>query len=271
MSDENVDISVCVTTKNVEDTIDRCLQSVSGWAAEIVVIDSDSQDRTIDICESFDAKIYQHEFSGFSDLYRTAISKAENEWVLILDADEEVSDPLQQEIIEELKSPTSIAYSIPLKTNMFDDWVRTSQSKTCLGKRDCIEFRQEYVHSKMTVSEEYEGQVGALSSPIHHYTYDRVSDYLNKFDQYTSLEALRHFESEHTPNYLKFIAKAFAVAFYHLFINRAILDGYRGVLFATMSFQYQIVSHAKIRDIKRLKDEKPDNWKQYWIEEECKR
>lgn len=264
-------LSVCVTTRNVVDTIDTCLDSISELADEIVVLDSDSNDGTLEICRSYDADIYQYEFEGFADMFRTAISKASNDWVLLLDADEEVSSELKTEIERKLANPDSVAFEIPLKTQMFGDWVRTSQTKTCLARKDVIEFRQDYIHPQMSVLSEYEDQISTMTHPINHYTYDRVSEYIEKFDQYTSLEAIRHVDSGSRPSYLRFFTKAVGVCFYHLFVNRAILDGYRGILFGLLSFQYQMVTHAKIKDIDRLQKEEPDEWRDIWITEECGR
>ena len=270
-SEQSVPLSVCVTTKNVDETIGRCLESVSGWVEEIVVLDSNSQDDTLAICERYGASIYQHEFRGFADLKRSAIDKAQNEWVLLLDADEEVSEPLRSEIQEVLQSPNAVAFEIPLNTYMFGGRVRTSQTKTCLFKRDVIEFKQDYIHEKMSVPDQYQNQVSVMSNSINHYTYNRVSEHVRKFDQYTALEALRYVDSGEIPSYPRFLAKAAGVCLYFLFVNRAILDGYRGVLFAMMSLQYQLVIHAKIKDIGRLKLENPNDWKDIWLKEECQR
>lgn len=264
-------LTVCVPTKNEIDTIERCLSSVDGWVSEIVVLDSQSDDGTLRVCEAYDATIYQYEFQGFTHMYRTALEYASHEWVLFLDADEVVTGPLRAEILAELPGTDAVAFEIPLRTRMFGDWVRTTQTKVCLGKAAAFEFGREYVHSQMGVRDAYQDRVASLSNPIEHYTYDRVSDYVHKFDQYTSLEALRHVEAGTTPSYPRALTRGVAVALYHLFVNGAVLDGYRGVLFATMSFQYVLTTHAKVEDINRLRRRAPDDWKQTWLDEECRR
>jgi len=268
MDNSIVDVSVCVTTKNVEDTIGICLDSVEDFAEEIVVLDCNSTDDTIDICESYTNNIYQHEFEGFTKLFETAISKASNEWVLLLDADEEVSRSLKEEIIEKLSSPDAVAYKVPFKTNMFGGWVKTNTTKPSLAMSKAITFEEDYIHPQMTVKEEYGQDVKKLSGHINHYTYDRVSEYMEKFDQYTALEALRKFESDKRYKLYQALAKGFGVCFYHLIFNKSLLDGYRGLLFATMSFQYQLVTYSKTKDLDRIK---PEQWKNIWLEEECQR
>lgn len=268
---DRLPISVCVPTKNEADTIDRCLESVDGWVDEIVVLDSDSEDGTRAICASYGATVTQYEFDGFTDMYRTGLDYARNEWVLFLDADEAVTAALREEIAETLGETDAVAFEIPLRTYMFGEHVHTTQSKTCLARAHAFEFGREYVHSQMGVRDRYRDRVVELSNPIEHYTYDRVSEYLSKFDRYTSLEALRHVESGSRPSYPWFLGKALAVCGYHLFVNRGILDGYRGVLFATMSFQYVLATHAKMKDIERLRSDDPDGWREVWLEEECQR
>lgn len=264
-------LSVCVPTRNEAATIDRCLSSVDGWVDEILVLDSDSDDGTREICAAYGAEIHEYEFDGFTDMYRAGLGYTRNEWVLFLDADEAVTDALRREIRRTLPDTDAVAFDIPLRTYMFGGRVHTTQSKTCLGRADAFEFGREYVHSQMGVRDEYKDRVEAMSNPIEHYTYDRVSEYVSKFDRYTSLEALRHVESGSAPSYPRFLAKALAVWGYHLFVNRGVLDGYRGVLFASMSFQYVLTTHAKIRDIERLQSEEPDGWRETWLEEECQR
>lgn len=264
-------LSVCITTKNVVDTIEMSLESASEIADEIVIIDCGSDDGTLDICKKYNTVIYEHDFSGFADLFRDAISKAQNDWVFLLDADEEISKDLRDEIELKLTSPGKVAFDIPIRNHMFGDWVRTSTTKTSLAKRNTIEFRKKYIHPNISVREGFEDKVGTMSHPINHYSYNRVSDYIEKFNQYTALEAIKHVDSNEIPRYPTFFGKGIAVFLYHLLINRSIFDGYRGILFASQSFQYKLVTHAKIKDLQRLKEQEPDEWRAIWLEEECSR
>lgn len=265
-------ISVCITTKNSVDTIEECLQSVVEWVDEIVVLDCNSTDGTLDICEKYGATIYQHEFKGFTRLKQKAINKVKNEWVLILDADEIVSEALRKEIGMKLGKNSAFAYYIPFKTQMFGKWMHiTPEPKPRLAKKRALLFKGTYVHEGIAIKKEFHNKTEKLSSPIYHYTYEDVSDYMKKFDQYTSLEALRKVEDGRAPSFFWFLIKGCLVFLYHLFYQYGLLDGWQGVFFAFMSFQYQIVTYDKIKELKKLGKERPKDWKEIWMEEKCQR
>ncbi|MDI6784577.1 MAG: glycosyltransferase family 2 protein, partial [bacterium] len=96
-------VSVCIITHNEEDKIERCLQSVS-WVDEIIVVDSGSTDKTIAICKQYTDKIEHRDWTGYVDQKNYALSLAKNEWVLSVDADEEISSALKEEIQQLFRS-----------------------------------------------------------------------------------------------------------------------------------------------------------------------
>lgn len=261
-----IDLSVCVPTKNSGETIDECLESIYDIANEINIIDSNSNDGTLDICKSYDTNIYQHEFSGFAELKRYAISKATSEWVLILDSDEVVSKTLRESIESTLPDTEAAAFEIKLQNRMFGEWVHFSQTKTCLVRREYAVVEESYVHEKVTVTSEQRGDIDTIDGVIFHTTYKDTEEYLRKFQQYTALEALKAEKEQESISLLREIIDGIATSVYMLTINKAILDGYRGLFFSLMTFQYRIVKYSKYRDIQRLKESSPDSWEEEWKE-----
>jgi hypothetical protein len=201
------------------------------------------------------------------------ISKAKNEWVLILDADEEVSPELRKEILENLQNDQeTVAYYIPCKNYMFRKKMHISPNpRPQLAKKGVLEFGREYVHEKIKVRDEFTKKTRRLRNPIIHHTYQNVSDYLTKFQQYTSLEALRLMDECKNPSLLKMVLIGLTKAAYLLFWKRGVLDGYRGLFFASMTFQYHLATYAKVKELKNLARKYPKEWRTIWIERECQR
>src|SRR3989304_7180861 len=117
-------LSVTMITYNEEANIHEALESVR-WADEIIVLDSFSTDRTVEICKKYTDKIISHEFVGYGKLRNIAIDHASYDWILSLDADERVTEPLKKEILRELENGLSAdAFSIPRKSHFLGYWVR---------------------------------------------------------------------------------------------------------------------------------------------------
>jgi len=119
-----VPLSVVVITKNEEDNIGDCLQSVHGWADEIIIVDDESSDKTVDIAQQYADKVFHRRMDNEGAHRNWAQAQARNEWVLILDADEYVTEELKAQISEVLVNTEFQAFSIPLRNYIGDYWVR---------------------------------------------------------------------------------------------------------------------------------------------------
>ncbi|WP_224447657.1 glycosyltransferase family 2 protein [Haloprofundus salilacus] len=270
-SDE-LPVSVCITTKNNADTIGRCLESVSEWTDEIVVVDTESTDGTVEICESYGAMVYQHEFEGFAQIKTTAINHAENDWVFVLDADEEIPNALREEIFREFGAPGIVAFRMRKREHMLG--ARTHQyhfRRPYLARKDVLYYQQDFIWERLSVKDEFEGRTRDLSNSIEHYRFERTSEMERKIQQYSALEAIQIVESDKRDGALALLGRGLAVAASRLVVDKAVLDGYRGVFIAFMEFYQLAVAYPKIRDIYRLQEEHPENWREIWLEEECQR
>ena len=119
-------LSIVLTTLNEEKNIDRCLTSVA-WADEIVVVDSLSSDRTVELAHKYTSRVYQHEFPGSSKQVERGIQYATYDWVMYIDADEEVSPELAGQIRDVLRDPGDVVgYEILRKPSAFGRWIVTA-------------------------------------------------------------------------------------------------------------------------------------------------
>jgi glycosyltransferase involved in cell wall biosynthesis len=235
-------------------------------ADEIIVLDSQSEDGTLEICEEWGAKVYQHEFTGFGELKRSAISKASNEWVLVIDADEEIPESLRREIERKVGKSGVDAFYIRKSNRMFGEKTHVDHPKRpYLAKKSAIEYKNDYINETLSVKDRYEGRTAELENKIIHYAYEDFEEYLLKWNQYTSLAALQVVDEQGRDSLWYYLAMGIAHWGYYLFWERSILDGRTGVLFAFMSLQYQIVVWWKIQRVRTHMEVNPDNWRDSWI------
>ena len=184
-------VSVCIIAGNEERNIRRCLESVR-WADEIVVVDSFSKDRTYEIAKEYTDRVYQSEWRGYVEQKALAKSYARMPWVMFVDADEEVSDALRDEILSRLGHgvPDEIAgFDFPRMVWYLDRWIRhgdwypdrklrlfRSDRGTCAGTEP---------HDRIYV----QGRVGHLRSPLFHYTYDSIDDQFETLNRFSRISA----------------------------------------------------------------------------------
>ena len=149
-------LSIVIITKNEESNLARTLQSVT-WADEIVIVDSGSTDRTCEIAESFHAKFFVEEWKGFAAQKNSALQKATGDWVLSLDADEEVEPALADEIRQTLSAnPSASGFWIPRKNFFLGRWIRHGgfypDPKLRLFRRGAGKFEDRLVHEDIKIS-----------------------------------------------------------------------------------------------------------------------
>lgn len=190
-------ISACVTAGNEEKNIRRCLQSLT-WCDEIVVVDSFSQDRTVEISREFTPRVYQHEWLGYIGQKNLIREMARHPWILFLDADEELSPGLREEIQREFADPSFgryAGYKFPRMVHYLGRWIRHGEwypdLKLRLFRKDLGRSAGQEPHDHVVVN----GAVKILRHHLYHYTYDDISDHIdtiNRFSSITAREKLAH-------------------------------------------------------------------------------
>ncbi len=237
------DLKVLITTKNEEDNLPSCLEAAA-FAGEIWVVDSFSEDRTVDIAREAGATLLQREYTSPSDQKNWALDRMGGGWILILDADEIVTPELRQEIETVLASPEFDAYWIP-RRNFFlgrrmnhGGWERDGVTRLVRGPGN--RYGDALVHEKM----ECVGPVGRLEHPLEHHTYRHWPDYLERMMRY-SLSGGRQMHERGEPSSLLRVLLRPGARFMKMYIlQRGMLDGAHGFLLSFVSSLQVGIKHA---------------------------
>jgi len=243
-------ISVLIITKNEQDVIKKCIESAK-WADEVLVVDSLSTDSTVQIAQLLGAKVLQRQWGGYGDQRNFGISHCIGDWVLVLDADETISDKLRDEVLK-IKITDCLAYQIPRRFYFLGKLMRwggvyPDMQKRLFNKNEAF-YDSSLLHEKLIVS----GRVAQLKNPINHYSYRTISGYFDKFNHYSSLDALKRKDKNENASVFQFIRFPFSF-FVRYVLRLGFLDGYNGLLWAFFSSFYEVAKFAKLREI-RLKE-----------------
>ena len=229
-------LSVAMIAMNEEANLARTLETVK-WADEIIVVDSGSKDRTLEIARSFGAKTSYHSFGGHGEQKNVALDLCTQEWILLLDADEALSPDLQREIRDTLASePSYDAYWIPRLNLIMGRWMRHGgfypDYKLRLFKRGAARLSEGVgPHS----TPQFEGPRGTLNHDMLHYAYPDLSVYLEHMNRYSSeigqLLATKGRTSRSLPAFLwNAVLNPLATFVYNYFFRLGFLDGREGLL-----------------------------------------
>jgi glycosyltransferase involved in cell wall biosynthesis len=185
-------LSVTVITRNEEAQIGECMESVR-WADEIVIVDTGSTDRTLEICSKYTSHVYSRPWEGYAPAKNAAIELATGDWILSLDADESASDGLHAEIATMQHQPMATlaeGYAVPRRNYLWGRWLRYGglypDYQIRLFKRGKGHFTARRVHESVAI----DGRIESLQHPIAHYSYQGISDVIRRLDGYTELAAL---------------------------------------------------------------------------------
>jgi glycosyltransferase involved in cell wall biosynthesis len=243
-------ISICIICFNEEVNIRRCLES-SKWADEIIVVDSMSQDRTLEIARDYTDKIYQTEWPGYLEQKNFALSKASGEWVLSLDADEQIPEELRVEIggVLEKKHPKE-GYTVPRLSFYQGRWIKHSgfypDRQLRLFKRHEGSWVGKRVHERVQVN----GEVGHLTNNLLHYPYrGTISGQVQTIDAFSTLLAQNLHEQGKRYSSLQLLLRP-PLKFMEVYLLRlGFLDGIAGFIIALSSAYAVFVRYVKLREL----------------------
>jgi glycosyltransferase involved in cell wall biosynthesis len=228
-------LSVVLITLDEEANLPRTLKSVN-WAQEIVVVDSGSTDGTLEIARKAGARVFEEPWKGFAAQKNSAIAHATGDWVLSLDADEEVSPELAREIQGLLAGePRFSAYRIPRLNHFLGKPLRHGgywpDPKLRLFRRGSARFAQRPVHETIEAT----GPVGTLKNPLIHHCYPTLDEYIEHMNRYSSAGAGLLVDSGRAPRSLlallwNALLNPLATFLYNYFFRLGFLDGREGLL-----------------------------------------
>ncbi len=243
-----VNLSVVVLTKNEEACIADCLKSVS-WADEIIVVDDESTDNTLEIVKKFNAKVFSRKMDVEGKHRNWAYAQARNRWVLSLDADEIVTPELKIEIEEAIKSDEFVAFDIPLRNFISSYWVKYGgwypASKVRLFRKDKFKYEESEVHPRVFI----EGSCRHLKSDIIHKGYPDIEHFLNSVNRQSTLEAVKWINTKRKMSLGHIIWRAVDRFFRRYLRKKAYKDGMYGFVIAFFDTLYQILSYVKYKEM----------------------
>jgi glycosyltransferase involved in cell wall biosynthesis len=224
-------LSVIIITKNEEKNIRRCLESVK-FADEIILVDSGSTDKTLEIAREFTSNIHSTDWPGYGQQKNRALNLATKDWLLSLDADEEVSSDLQKKIKWVLSASTSSdAYKIfrpVIFMNRLIKYASGADFSVRLFKRQRARFTDDVVHETLIVN----GTTGKLFEPIYHYSFGDVATILTKMNKYTTLVAEQRAARGLRGSIFKAITHSLSMFLKVYILKRGFLDGTPGFILA---------------------------------------
>jgi len=251
---ERPKLSAIVTSYNEEINIKECLESVL-FADEVLLVDSFSRDRTIEIARSLPkVRILQHEYFGSAAQKNWAMDRAEHPWVLIVDADERVTAELAREIVDLLShGPDAAHYSIRRQNIFVDRIIRHSGWSTDrvvrLIRNGTVRYPNRRVHADMRP----EGPTPTMTAPLLHYTFRSFSQYLEKFQRYAEWGAAEAFKKGKNPGVAELFFRPAWMCFRMYVLQAGFLDGRHGFVLCALQAYGVFLKWAKVWEWQRYR------------------
>jgi glycosyltransferase involved in cell wall biosynthesis len=247
----NMHLSIVIITLNNQRTIKEVLTAVFGWANEIVVVDSGSSDKTLEIAKEFGCSISYRKFDGFGKQKNFAVNQATNDWVFVVDADEVVTPELKNEISHALIKSDYQGFMIPNTLVFLGRIMRFGREYKLphlrLFNRKFGNYNDNEVHEDILV----EGKIGALSNHVLHFSYADISDVLEKTNKYTTLGAIDLKKRGKNASIFKIITK-FPITFITEYLLRLnFLNGFEGFIWSFLGGVGTALKYLKLRELNK--------------------
>lgn len=244
-------ISMVIITRNEEKDLPGCLESVKGLVSEIVLVDNNSSDKTVEIARHAGADTSTRIFDDFSSQKNFALGRAKFDWVLHLDADERISPELRGEILERFSAgePASDAYMIPYSVIFMGKQLRYSgvgsERHLRLFRKSKSGFTGGVLHEGICTT----GRTAVLRGKIIHRPYADMREYLEKLNRYTTLAAEKAFVSQKRYNPLRLIVLPLEFI-KRYFLRLGVLDGAEGFIWCALASFYVWIKAVKLRELR---------------------
>ena len=249
--DRKTKITAIIPTLNEEIHIVDAIKSVD-FADEIIVIDSYSTDKTVELAHAANVRIVQHQFIDFSSQKNYAIDQATHNWIYVLDADERVTPQLRDEILEQIENTDEFVGFYIFRTFYFagrklsySGWQRDKVIR--LFRKDKCRYNGKLVHESITT----EGEIGFLKNKLEHYSYRSYDHYINKLNHYSSLKAQSLHNKGKKVTLYHLLIKPPARFIIHYFIRLGFLDGFPGFIISVVQSYGVLTRYIKLWLLKK--------------------
>lgn len=228
----------------------RAIASVKGFADEIVVVDMESGDKTVEIAKKLGAKVFSHKKMGYVEPARNfAVEKTVNSWIFVLDADEEVPKKLAENITRILKEPKTDYYRIPRKNIIFGRWMKYSRwwpdYNIRLFKKGSVSWN-EVIHA-VPMTQGVGGELEAKEElAIIHHNYDSIEQYVERMNRYTTQHALLRTAEGYSFSWKDIIVKPANEFFSRYFFGEGYKDGLHGLALSLLQTFSELTLYLKI-------------------------
>ena len=243
-------ISAVVITKNEESNIRECLETIS-WCDEMIVVDSNSLDRTVEFARQFTHKVFSVQFQDVAQKRIHSLTHTANEWVLFLDADERVTPELRREIETLNPAPGISGYEINRRNYYLGKWVRHGglypDYHLRLFRKDKAEVTNRLIHEAVKVT----GASARLQNDMIHYSCKDINQMIRKIDYYSTHEAHEHLRNGKRISRAGVFTHAFS-SFLRVFLSRkAFLDGIQGFFVSFNNSFTNFLTHLKLLKLQK--------------------
>jgi glycosyltransferase involved in cell wall biosynthesis len=266
-------VSAILICQNEEHQIDRCLSSVD-WADEIVVVDSFSVDRTVELARKYTDRVYQHEYPGFSRQVERGVEHSTGDWVFVIDADEECSPELKARLRAIVDDPDPAAdapagYTVLRRVQAFGKWIDHGgwypEYKIRLVRRDAVRFEHQEVHGDLAV----DGEIAQLEEQLFHYTYETIYSYLQRLNNYTSLQVANKLTSHPDAQapWTKIVFSPLSHFWRMFVVKQGWKDGYHGLALAALDAMVAGALYLKLWEYRMREEEGAGKLPPVWNDE----
>jgi glycosyltransferase involved in cell wall biosynthesis len=247
-------LSVTVIALNQEGNIGECLASAA-FADDIVVVDTGSTDRTIEVARTYTDRVFTTSWRGFGRTKNYALDQARGNWVFSLDTDERVPAALREEIEAVVTANGPLhGYRVPRKNYFCGRWIRHlgwyPDFTLRLFRRDQGCFKDREVHEEVVVA----GPVGNLQTPLDHYSYRSVSEYVTRMDRYARLAAIELAKRGRRPYPGELVYRPLFTFLHLYFLRQGFLEGTTGYTLAVLMSMYKFLKYYYLRELARGRD-----------------
>jgi len=247
---DRLPLSVAIISFNEENNISRCLEALRDLATEIIVVDSLSTDRTVEIARGLGAKVMAEDWKGHIGQKNSALDKCSCEWILSIDCDEVVSPELKESIRRTVAQGSAEGYKLNRKTFFLGRWIEHAwypDWKVRLIRNGTGRWSGFDPHDRLTVA----GSVGKLDGDLYHYSFRDLRDCLERTIRYAANEAGSYYREGRRASIVNLLVNPLHGFFKHYLIKRGFLDGLHGFIISVLNGIYVFMKYALLWEMQR--------------------